>query len=1426
MVGRFLGIDCGSVSLNLSLISRGSDQPLSIYLRTRGKPLQAFVQAIGQLLESIGDDMALTGALVTGSGRELLAGAMGIQTVNEITAHAVGAHKINSSIRTIIEIGGQDSKYIRIEPSHNSGLPRIPVFRMNEICAAGTGAFLDEQAERLGIGVESFGPIALQSNKPAPIAGRCAVFAKSDMIHQAQEGTPVSDILAGLAVALVRNYVSTLIKGDRPVPLVSLQGGVMSNQAVVHAFRESLGLAPEHILVPPHFNTLGALGCAELASKRPLRLGLTLRTLMRLAQEAMKNPPARSFFKPLTRTSRSIPFQTTPVTRRNSWRRPVIMGLDVGSVSAKGVMIDADGCLLSEDYRLSMSRPLDAVSEVLTSLTANGLRPDVISVTGSGRTLVGRLLESDLIVNEISAQSRCALQHDPDVDTVVEIGGQDSKWIAFENGQMVDFEMNRVCAAGTGSFLMAQSHRLDLEMGPVFSDAAFAAKKPADLGNRCTVFMESDLIHHQNNGASSNDLAAGVCISIVQNYIERVANNKGLGSKVLFMGGVAATPAVKAAFEQYTGKGFDVPPFFRVSGALGAALLALDRIERGDIEPRSREKIEFSPEKIKRDQFTCEGCANKCRVIRYKLQERIIFNGGLCDRWETEGRSAASGPEANPFTLRTRLLEQNDVVDEHAERHWAMIRSPQYYEYFPFWKAFLGELGISLVVAPRPDRKQFETGLNSLRVETCLPIKVMAGQINSLVDSGLSTLFHPAILSEPPFHTGEKPLEYCPYIQASSQFFKGVFDIEWIEPTINGRIDPDSFKKEHIRFATGLGFSHATAVAAYERGINGLREFESKLSQEGEEFLASLNEGESALIVLGKPYHTSESFLNMNLGSLLHRLGIKAIPADLYPVAPNNLSPVTWKYQARMIQVAREMADDPRLFPIFTGFFGCGPDSFTLRHIRDALSSKPPLVLEMDEHSSRAGLITRIEAFWDRTLMNRSKQQTRSVKSFPAESHDHCVPTKNTDQPDAKGNDTRKPRAETIYLPYWGDHVYAFAAAAISVGLEAKTLPPPDEESERLGRPHMVGGECHPFVLVLGDYLKLAKTLPEDSVKKSRFYMLNPDACRLAQFPVYMEKIRRRLGLSLAVIQDIKLGLEEFQISPIGHQKILLRLWEGLNAYDLLCRLFFKIRPQVKDQSALERVYDTCRSKLFESLKNGRIREGLEEALHELYLFPLDDETQRPIIVVTGDYYTRVVPFANNDVFREIEAIGGCVLCPPTLSDSFKLGTLRDFVWSLLSGRSKDAACHGLLYTLMTILELNLRGSKTARRVIKSPMDLMGIGMWRTVTNHAHTKLPAGITAPIATTLKDLDSGADGVLNLMTLNCSYGTVVTAALIRALKTRPEIPMLTLVYDGLKKTNEKTRIEAFMEQAHDHMERRLKKENESPMENTLWRRLMVR
>ena len=436
----FLGLDCGSVSLNSVLVDDRSGMLHSAYVRTSGRPREALISAITEMSERFGDSVEISGAYVTGSGRELLSHCLDIPAINEISAHATGAFHANPAIRTIIEIGGQDSKFIRIEPPDSGNTPRIVTFRMNEICAAGTGAFLDEQADRLGIPVESFEEIASQAAEPAAIAGRCAVFAKTDMIHQAQEGTPLPKILLGVAYALVRNYIATLIRGGSILPLLSLQGGVMANGAVVKAFRDLLDLQEDQITIPPHFRVLGALGCAVISRSAPADSTFTLRDLQSRAL-ARSASPSRTVERGPLATQRP----RTASSNRGSHSEdadvpPYVMGLDVGSVSVKGVVIDSRGRIVARDYRLSSGRPLDALEDIIDSLTEHAPAASLYAVTGSGRVLAGKLIQADLTVNEITAQATAALSHDPLVDTIVEIGGQDSKWISLQDRSLKDFE--------------------------------------------------------------------------------------------------------------------------------------------------------------------------------------------------------------------------------------------------------------------------------------------------------------------------------------------------------------------------------------------------------------------------------------------------------------------------------------------------------------------------------------------------------------------------------------------------------------------------------------------------------------------------------------------------------------------------------------------------------------------------------------------------------------------------------------------------------------------------------------------------------------------------------------------------------------------------------------------------------------------------
>jgi predicted nucleotide-binding protein (sugar kinase/HSP70/actin superfamily) len=477
------------------------------------------------------------------------------------------------------------------------------------------------------------------------------------------------------------------------------------------------------------------------------------------------------------------------------------------------------------------------------------------------------------------------------------------------------------------------------------------------------------------------------------------------------------------------------------------------------------------------------------------------------------------------------------------------------------------------------------------------------------------------------------------------------------------------------------------------------------------------------------------------------------------------------------------------MFPILISFFGCGPDPFTVRHIQSAVKDKPLLILEMDEHSSKAGIMTRIEAFMDR-LAQRGKSPLSKAPGTAQKN-------KPRSQISAMGLDT-------VYIPYFGEHAHILAATARSMGISAEVLPQPDEESAELGRAHLTGGECHPFALMLGDFLKLNKSLKEERAAKSMYAIPGFSACRLGQYPIYTEKIRKDLGIPMRVITDLSQSARSSGLPPSVRDMILMRMWEGLNAFDLLLAAYYSIRPRIRDHWAAEQAYSQARDSIVINLAMGRTSQGVKEAMAKLASLELDPEPgNQPIIAVTGDYYTRIVPFANNGVFEEIESLGGVVLPPPTFTDGVRYYYMKQALASGLQGASQDDA--STFYPSAVLAQRKILSAAREHFPVNG-LDPFSVKTLRKVAQYYDARFPAGIAAPVATLLGQLDQGIHGVLNLITLNCSYGTVVTATLSRALAERGDTPMLTLVYDGLKKTNERTRLEAFMDQAKDRMNRR--------------------
>ncbi|MHA1620170.1 MAG: acyl-CoA dehydratase activase, partial [Promethearchaeota archaeon] len=523
-----MGIDLGSITAKIVFLDQNEQILEHHYLRHKGHPGEIILEVLEDMFTRYPLEKVFSVG-ITGSGGKHVAPFMNAVFINEVIAETLAVNRLYENVHSIINIGGQDSKLIHLhnhtpKPSQNGKKSDrnnfvIENFSMNTLCAAGTGAFLDQQASRLGINIEGeFGELALKSTNPPRIAGRCSVFAKSDMIHLQQKGTPLHDIVAGLCYAMARNFKATIGKNSPIKKNVAFIGGVANNQGLVKAFQDVLELKEGELIIPEHNALIGALGAAYNVFDTPTDFpGIqSIRAYLSTIIEKEDG------FLPLQISEVHKNYMEKTLTSVN--KEQIIdayLGVDVGSISTKLLLMDTNHQILVKKYLRTGSQPIEAVKRGLREIgneIGNSINVIGACSTGSARYLIGDFIGADMVKDEITAHARGALEINPMVDTIFEIGGQDSKYISLENGAIIDFEMNKVCAAGTGSFLEEQADRLGIKIEDEFAENALNALEPCRYGERCTVFMESDLIHHQQKGVPQEDLIAGLAYSIVYNY--------------------------------------------------------------------------------------------------------------------------------------------------------------------------------------------------------------------------------------------------------------------------------------------------------------------------------------------------------------------------------------------------------------------------------------------------------------------------------------------------------------------------------------------------------------------------------------------------------------------------------------------------------------------------------------------------------------------------------------------------------------------------------------------------------------------------------------------------------------------------------------------------------------------------------------------
>jgi predicted CoA-substrate-specific enzyme activase len=1371
-MARYLGIDIGSVSLNIAVIDDDRNILASRYVRTQGRPVQAAVDAMSGLLDADGD-LAFDGASVTGSGKELVAGVIGAPVINEIVAHATGAWTVRPDVASIIEIGGQDSKFIQVGRDQ-AGVHYLKDHAFNELCAAGTGAFLDQQASRLGLGLDDFSQQAFLAEKPARLSGRCSVFAKSDMIHLQQKATPVGEIAAGLCFALARNYLATLCRGRHPVAPVLFQGGVASNQGVLRAFRELLALDESQLVRPPNHAVMGAFGAAIHAMSCTFVKGPVLLSSMVEALRAVPPPTVEeSGLNPLTMPeSKFLECVPRPVPG------PMYLGLDIGSVSTKGVVLDSAKNCVAKAYLPTAGRPVEAIRAVVTELRdacGEATMMDGLCCTGSGRYLAAALLGGGAVMDEISAQAAGAVHFFPRADTIIEIGGQDSKYIKIADGRVERFQMNRACAAGTGAFLEEQSGRLGIDIKRDFARLAFLSKNPVKLGSRCTVFMDSDLVHHVQRGTPTEDVCAGLAYSIGWNYIEKVVGSRPMGAHVLFQGGVARNQAVHAVFSELLGRPVTVHPMPEVSGAFGAALTAMDAAIPGFAIDLKAPIMDATT-----DSFECRSCANMCEVRRVRLGDgRKAFFGSICGRFERD--EAEPTEPCDPFVTREKLLTDlaGPIGDDIVDAPRGVIGIPfalSMTDYLPFWNTFLRGLGFKTVLSEHSRRDIVEWGLAHVPGEFCYPIKVLFGHVHSLLGKGIDRLFIPHLrMFTPP---QESIARYaCAYTQAAPYIVRentgaDVLALEYpIDDEIDWWIDD---------VAGQLSIPSAEVRSSWQAAARAQKDFVDGCRQAGSELLKRLAaENRRGCVVLGRPYNTTDRYVNLNLARRMSLLGIEPIPFDFMPLGDDPLPPmwgrVRWGYGRKLLQAARALKHHPNLGAVILTNFGCGPDSFVDQYLETELAGTPHIVLELDDHQAEAGVVTRLEAF-SRTFKVRPA-------GFEPEILFGSVP----------GEPTRPLREYTYYIPSFIDHSYAFTGALRGAGCKAVLLPPTDDESWELGLQHAYGRECHPFISFAGDLLKAARRpdfVPAEACYFGPSYF---GPCLLPQYLVALHLILQRAGLGDVTVMNIS---DPPTMKDLG-RAYPIRLALGIYAIDRLFKWKTEIQPYEVNPGEVAAVHKVNLLAIEDGLANGRFFKALRESVTRFKAVELKkDGPRRPVVGIVGDVYTRVSEHSNDHLYQRLNDLGFEVWTSCSLIDVSLLG--GEQLHEELHRKGKDVAGMAARIAIPGSKALMAVVDRQFPKGIRTPQERHFKDVHRVSSKYASYWIDKALSLNINRIEEFHGAGCDGVINAMCHNCMLGNVSASLSASMRRDMDEMPLCNLVFEGLKSTHSTNRLEAFAHQ----------------------------
>jgi predicted CoA-substrate-specific enzyme activase len=1266
VMARFIGIDMGAESLKVvELVREGAALKLG-----RRALAEHHKEPGRRLLEILGEFAwdGVTGAAVTGRlGRQVQLARIPLKQAQ------AAAHRLvhGDAPATLVSIGSHGFSVLELRAGGQE------VFRENSRCAQGTGNFLRQLVERFDLGVEDAAELAAGVEQPAPLSGRCPVILKTDMTHLANKGEGKDRILAGLIDAICEN-VEVLVKPRLSPRRVFLSGGVARASRVRRHFQAFLARHGMELVetAPEDGLYLEALGCAFAAVEHAgTRVPPLAELILPSLETTLEKLPALSSALPRVTRMRA-PADEQPAG--STIPRDAVIGLDIGSTGSKAVLLDAvTRQPLWEAYLRTNGSPVGAAQELVRLFLASPAalhRVRGFGATGSGREIVGSLLatvfggEAVYVLNEIAAHATGALQLDPRVDTIFEIGGQDAKYIRLAEGRVIDAAMNEACSAGTGSFIEEQGKRFHgIDDVVQLGSEALSAPGGVALGQHCSVFMAEIIDEALASGVARDRIVAGIYDSVIANYLNRVKGSRSVGQVIFCQGMPFASDALAAAVARQTGSEVIVPPKPGLMGAIGIALLALDDLPLGELAPV--ECARFLEARVdQKDQFVCastQGCGgagNKCRIDRLATvvsgeKQRFTWGGG-CSLWDRGTRKKKLPDQApDPFREREELIARLvERLDRRGRPVVAMTDEFQLKGLFPFFATFVHALGFDVQASIGADRKALKRGIEEANVPFCAPMQQYHGLVAEMAGAKPDFLFLPMLREVPRVSEKERVSSVCPIVQAAPDMLRwdlagaGGAVPRILSPVVDmgkGFLDSARFLEACRDLARELGVTREAAWStAWRAARMEQRLFDGALLALGQRALEFCRARSiTPVVVLGRSYTIHNDVLNSNVPSIVREQGAIAIPVDCYPVPDDApvFEDVFWGYGQRILRAAWHLRRQQGVSSVFCSNYSCGPDSFTVHAYAWLMEGRPFAIIETDGHAGDAGTKTRVEAF-----LHCVREDQRAGDRCPARSEERL-----TVQPRSMLGLAR--RKERVLIPPMGPEAQAVAAALRGAGARAETLPLPTRETLRLGRRHTSGKECLPMTVTLGSLLE---RIERKEARGDRFTLLMPGSdgpCRFGAYKQLHQLVLDRLGHGERVtIWSPPFG-DYFQGMPPGFKMII---FAGVCAAGVLEEALHDVRPVETRDGAATEIHSRWAERLWRRIEEGAAgdlsasKALVESASGRVYGIPqllrdaaeelaaVKSQREVPNVLVVGEIYVRSDPFANDFVSEALERRG------------------------------------------------------------------------------------------------------------------------------------------------------------------------------------------